>query len=127
MRLREINFGPVLDGSGVEGFFGEGYWFHKFLRPLGLNFNGCAFVAKTATLKPRKGNMPLKDDGITPKELKPKCVKVKLFKGVALNAVGLSGPGAIALFEDGRWQKRTRPFFYRLCQRLQCWKKEFLS
>ena len=51
MRLRNIDFGPVFGASGVQGFFGEGYLHHKFLRFLGLNFDGCTFVAKT-TIKP---------------------------------------------------------------------------
>jgi dihydroorotate dehydrogenase len=68
------------------------------------------FVAKTTTLSFREGNMPLEDDH-TPEELFPKCIVVKPFKGVVLNAVGLSGPGARVLLADGRWQKRTKPFF----------------
>jgi len=111
MRLRNIYFGPALDASGAEGFFGEGYRYHKFSPLIGPNFKGCTFVAKTVTLNSRKGNLLLKKDGITFKELKPKCIKVNLFKGIVLNADGLSNPGARALFEDGRWQKRTQPFF----------------
>ena len=111
MILRGINFGPVLGASGVQNFFGEGYAFHKVTDPFKHLFNGIAFVSKTTTLKKRVGNMPLKKDGITPSELKPSCIKVKFRKGVVLNSVGLSGPGAIALLEDGRWQKRTKPFF----------------
>jgi len=109
MELRGINFGPVWGASGVQGFFGEGYWYHKWIP--GLNFKNCTFVAKTTTLAPRPGNMPLEADGITPKEWKPKCIVVKFRKGVALNAVGLSGPGAMALLDTGRWQARTKPFF----------------
>jgi dihydroorotate dehydrogenase len=45
------------------------------------------------------------------RELFPKCVIVKPWKGVVLNSVGLAGPGAQALFEMGRWQKLGRPFF----------------
>ncbi len=111
MKLRDIDFGPILNASGVEGFFGEGYWYHKFLRPFGFNFNGCTSVAKTTTLYSRKGNMPFQEDGITPKERMPQCIKVYPFKGIVLNAVGLSGPGAEALFEAGQWQKRKEPFF----------------
>ncbi len=109
MKLRGIDFGCVLDASGARGFFGEGYWYHR--RVPGLDFSGSTFVAKTTTLAPRAGNMPLNGDGLTPTELKPKCIVVKPFKGVALNAVGLSGPGAEALFKDGRWQKCEDPFF----------------
>lgn len=109
MRLRGIEFGPVLDASGVRGFFGEGYAHHAYWRPFGLCFKGSTFVAKTTTLAPRAGNMPLGPD-LRPKERLPRCVVVRPWKGVALNAVGLSGPGAEALFADGRWQARTEPF-----------------
>src|SRR3989344_1047466 len=111
MKLRGIDFGPVWGASGIQGFFGEGYSFHKVLRPFGLNFNGMTFVAKTTTLLPQKGFLPLKKDGVTPQELLPSCIIIRFFKGAVLNAVALSGPGARALFEDGRWQKRTQPFF----------------
>jgi dihydroorotate dehydrogenase len=108
MRLRDIDFGPVLDASGARGFFGEGYPYHRWIP--GLDFSHSTFVAKTTTLKPRPGNLPLREDW-TPVERLPKCVIVKPFKGVALNAVGLSGPGAEALFERREWQARTDPFF----------------
>ncbi len=111
MKLRGINFGTVLGASGVQGFFGEGYWHHKFLKLFGLNFAGCTFVAKTTTLSARDGNMPLKEGGIAPMDLFPGCVKVYFRKGIMLNAVGLSGPGAKFLFETDRWQKRLTPFF----------------
>lgn len=111
MKLRGIDFGNVLDASGVRGFFGEGYWYHKVLRPFGLNFQGCTFVAKTTTLLERAGNMKRAADDISPAEMFPRCIVVRPFKGVALNAVGLSGPGAVSLFCDGRWQARRKPFF----------------
>jgi dihydroorotate dehydrogenase len=111
MELRGIDFGPVLGASGVQGFFGEGYWYHKFSKSFGLDFSGCTFVAKTTTLEHRDGNTPMKKDGITMKELFPKCVKVYFRKGMILNAMGLPGPGAKALLETGRWQERTSPFF----------------
>jgi dihydroorotate dehydrogenase len=115
-------FGTVLDASGVEGPFGDGYRHHKFLKPLGLSFKGVQFVAKTTTLLPRKGNMSLHKDG-TQKDWLPKCIlpnfrpgtfvlSMRMFmKGIMLNAVGLSGPGAESLFNDGRWQARTKPFY----------------
>jgi len=58
--MRGIDFGPVWGASGVLGFFGEGYWYHRYWKPFGLNFSGVTFVAKTTTLKERSGNMPLK-------------------------------------------------------------------
>lgn len=112
MKLRGIDFGPVWGASGVQGFFGEGYPHHKWLRAFfGLDFSGMTFVAKTTTLTARKGNMPLREDGITPREWRPRCIVVKPFAGVVLNSVGLSGPGAQVLLADGRWQQRTEPFF----------------
>lgn len=110
MRLRGIDFGPVLDASGVRGFFGEGYPYHRWLRPFGLDFTGSTFVAKTTTLFARAGNMPLGSD-LSPRERFPRCIVVKPWKGVTLNAVGLSGPGATALLETRRWQRRKKPFF----------------
>lgn len=110
MRLRDIDFGSVFDASGVRGFFGEGYWYHIILRPFGLDFRGSTFVAKTTTLLPRKGNMAM-GSGYTPKEWFPRTIIIKPRLGAALNAVGLSGPGADALFKQGFWQQRTEPFF----------------
>jgi len=107
MILRGIDFGSVLDASGVRGFFGGGYWFHKLFR---TDFSGSTFVAKTTTLEPRKGNMPIDGNG-DPLELCPDCIIAKPAKGVVLNAVGLSGPGAKALLETGRWQERKEAFF----------------
>lgn len=110
MVLRGIDFGPVLGASGVQGFFGEGYAFHKPLEWLGLlDFSRMTFVSKTATLFPRIGNMPLKTDW-TPKHLLPNCIKVQHLKGLMLNAVGLSNPGLAALLAAGRWQRRTSPY-----------------
>lgn len=109
MKLRGIDFGCVLDASGTEGFFGEGYLYQK---ALGINFSGATFVAKTMTLRPRAGNMRIREDGSLPwRPLRPDCIVVKPFKGVALNAVGLSNPGAESLLAQGKWQKRKDPFF----------------
>src|SRR4051794_20119064 len=79
------------------------------MRPFGLRFDEATFVAKTTTVEPRAGNMPLK--GTTPREWKPRCIAVNVREAAVLNAVGLSGPGLEALLADGRWQARTDPFF----------------
>ncbi len=111
MTLRGTYFGRVLNASGAQGFFQEGYAYHDWFEAIpGFGFENTTFVAKTTTLLQRDGNMPLKDDGITPTEFKPKCIIVKPFKGVVLNAVGLSGPGFKFLLDDGRWQRRQSPF-----------------
>ena len=110
MKLRDIEFGNILGASGVQGFFGEGYWFHKLWKPFGPNFEGMTFVAKTTTLNGRAGNMDLRRD-YTPRELVPDCIKAKPLRGSMLNAVGLSGPGLYPLLESFRWQYRTEPFW----------------
>lgn len=121
MELQGIDFGPVWDAAGVEGFYGEGYRFHKPWKRFGLQFDGCTFVAKTTTLLENPGYMPLETDGITPKELKPKCIKVYFKQGFTLNAVGLSGPGfnklifpyppVLEKYQVPSWQDRVNPFF----------------
>lgn len=118
MRLRGIDFRPVMNASGAQGFFGEGYPFHRYWKWLGLTWENCGFVAKTTTMEARlsptegKGNMALKKDGITPLEFCPKCIMVNFRKGVVLNAVGLSGPGAPGLFCHEKWQQRRGENFW---------------
>lgn len=112
MRLRGIDFGYVMNASGARNFFGQGYWFHHWLRPMGLSFDNSTFVAKTTTLEPRKGNMATEnDDGMTPKKLFPDCIVVNHRKQTVLNAVGLTGPGAEVLLASGLWQGMRYPFF----------------
>ena len=113
MKLGGIDFGPVLGASGVQNFFGEGYPYHRYYKlafPFGFRFQGLTFAAKTTTLPKTPGNMPMRKDGVTPKEFKPKCIVVNFRDAVVLNAVGLSGPGAADLFERGLWQQRIQPF-----------------
>lgn len=109
--LRGTDFGRVLCSSGARGFFGDGYWWHGYLRPFGLDWSGSTFVAKTTTLLPRDGNMEMRLNGTDPRRLFPDCVRVKWWRGTVLNAVGLSGPGAVQLLGRGRWQRRREPFF----------------
>lgn len=112
MRLRGIDFGSVMNASGARNFFGQGYWFHHWLRPMGLSFENSTFVAKTTPLDPRKGNMATKhDDGMTPNKLFPDCIVVDHLKQTVLNAVGLTSPGAKALLTYGYWQRMRYPFF----------------
>jgi dihydroorotate dehydrogenase len=101
MRLRDIEFGPCLDAAGTRGFFGDPYWFHK-VWPFShwYDFSGSTFVAKTTTTPERTGNMPLTPDW-KPQQLWPKCIWVDFSKGIALNAVGLGGPGAAAILAQG--------------------------
>lgn len=110
MELRDIDFGHVLDASGVRGWFGEGHPFHRWI-PFGLSFAGSTFVAKTTTLEPRDPNGALAGDGLTTRVLRQPCVRVDWRRGIVLNALGLPGPGLEALLATGRWQRRTEPFF----------------
>jgi dihydroorotate dehydrogenase len=109
MKLRGIDFGHVLDASGARGWFGEGHVFHPLVP--GLDFTGSTFVAKTTTLRPRRGNADIRADGLTPRVFPQRAVRVNWRKGVVLNAFGLPGPGIEALLETGRWQARKEPFF----------------
>jgi len=109
MKLRGIDFGNVFNASGARGFGGEGYWFHTIAKKFGLTYEGSTFVSKTTTLEAREGNMPL-DRFLQPKDKMPDCIVVKPFKGVVLNAVGLSGPGASGL--RGAWDPRMMSAHY---------------
>src|SRR3989344_1110259 len=90
-----IDFGPIWVMSGTLNFDGKGWPFHKMLRrlfPKRFTFDGFTFVAKTTTLSPRAGNMPMQTDGITPQEWFPACIIIEWWQrlwGVMLNAVGL--------------------------------------
>jgi len=109
MILRGIEFGNVLGASGVQGFFGEGYWFHRLFKPW-CDLNRITFVSKTATLEPRAGNMRLTKN-YTPKYLFPRSVRAKLLRAAMVNAVGLSNPSLETLLKIGLWQQRTQPFW----------------
>lgn len=110
MNLRGIEFRNVMNAAGAQGFFGEGYPYHRLWRWLGLTFDGCGFVSKTTTFLERAGNMPLKKDHLTPQEIKPRCIRVYPFGGYTMNAVGLSGPGVEYLLKQNRWQALEKPF-----------------
>lgn len=104
MQLLGINFGNILGASGVQGFFGEGWPFHKIYSILWrkqFDFKGMTFVSKTATWPPRKGNV----NGFL-----PSWARVKFFSGHMLNAMGLPNPGIDKLLSEGKWQKRKQPF-----------------
>jgi dihydroorotate dehydrogenase len=108
MKLRGIDFGHVFNASGARGFSGEGYWFHSLVP--GLNYKGSTFVAKTTTLEPRKGNMLLDIDH-RPFDYFPDCIVVKMREGVALNSVGLSGPGILPLIDKwSKWLDAPTPY-----------------
>lgn len=110
--LRGSDFGHVCTASGTRNFFREhGWWYHRYWRWAGLDFQGTTFIAKTTTLAERRGHLPLRADRVTPRDRRPACIRVYFRQGMTLNAVGLSGPGAQWLLKQGRWQQYTEPFF----------------
>lgn len=80
----------IYNASGARGLYGEGYPFHKYLKPFGLDYTGSGFITKTVTLNPIKGN--LKSFWF------PKCIKIYPKKQCVLNAVGLTNPGITGFF-----------------------------
>lgn len=111
MKLRGVEFGSVFNAAGARNFFGDGYWFHRLPSPLRPDFRGATFVAKTTTLARRLGNMPLVSGTTKPREWFLRSIALNWRKGIAVNAVGLSGPGAAWLFAQQRWQAWPAPFF----------------
>ncbi len=107
--INYINFGPVWGMSGLFNFFGQGWPYHRLLKLIGINFKGVTLVSKTVTLLPREGNMPLKKN-LMPVELIPKSVHLNLWRGHALNAVSLSGPGAEKIVSARELKEKTVPF-----------------
>jgi dihydroorotate dehydrogenase len=98
------------------GWFGEGYRYHRIANSVGAGpyFKGVGLVAKTTTLHFNRGFMELDWRNFTPKKFRPDCIYItpkQWLQGNLLNAVGLAGPGAKALFDAGEWQKRTDNFF----------------
>jgi dihydroorotate dehydrogenase (NAD+) catalytic subunit len=109
MKLNGIDLGRAWCSAGARNFFGDGWPHHRWLGPLAPDFRGSMLVAKTTTVEPRDGNLPL-DDDLMPTEARPACIVVNFRKAAVLNAVGLSGPGLVALLADGRWQAMGEPF-----------------
>lgn len=112
MRIGKYDLPPIFCGSGTFGIFGEGYAWHKWVKPFvfWLKLFG-VFVSKTVTTDENKGNMPLEEDGITLKEKRPKCIFIdfkRWIRGGMLNAVGLSNCGFDFYCGKGRWQKRRK-------------------
>ncbi len=110
LTLRGVRYESVIDAAGVRNFHKKGYQFHLLFCLFGLRFYGSSFVTKTTTLLARPGNMPLKNDGATPKEWMPRCIIRNKRKKMVLNAVGLTGKGLEFYIQAGWWQKFTEPF-----------------
>lgn len=108
---RLSDFGPCWQAPGVQGWLGEGYWYHDLagVRQM-LNFKGSTRVAKTTTLGPNKGNMPVEDKcPWQPISRFPECIYVDPLSARTLNAISLTGPGASELIRHGLL-KDKKPF-----------------
>jgi dihydroorotate dehydrogenase len=112
------NFGQIFCATGARGFYGEGYPFHKLWKYTGMNWRGTGFSGKTLTLESRRGqefgepgNMPLEEDGVTPKELMPRSIWTSFRNGGEMvNAVGLAGFGARFYLQTGNFHRIKKPF-----------------
>lgn len=118
MKIKGVEIPGAVFASGTYNFFGpgkgigHGWWYDGHLRRLlpGLTSSKKAgFIAKTTPFFEQEGNMRL-DTNLQPVEKFPDCVKLYFWRGLALNSVGLSTPGAVKLFEMGEWQKINRSF-----------------
>lgn len=112
LTLNGIKFGSIFCATGSRGFYGEGYPFHRYWRHLGMDWSDTGFSGKTLTLLHRQGNMPLREDGTTPKEFAPRCIWVSFRNGgEMMNAVALSNFGAEYYLKAGHYDKVRKPFF----------------
>ena len=112
LKLDGQSFGNIFCATGSRGFWGEGYPFHEYWKHFGMDWSGTGFAGKTLTLRSREGNMPLEDDGVTPKEAFPRSVWTSFFnEGEMMNAVGLSNRGAAFYLRKGHYHDIKKPFF----------------
>jgi len=113
MKIKNIEFSNIFCASGSLNFFGQGWWYHYFLKLIfglfGFNLKGISLKTKTTPFLKRNGNLKL-NRFFQPKFLFSNCVKINFFKGFILNAIDLSSPGLLALLEKNRWQKLKENF-----------------
>ncbi len=116
MDPRGERLGPVRTASGVRnigvyvslvGEVKKGWWYHGLLGEDDF-FEGAEPVWKTLTVPPTEGNLPLLDDGMTPKEMFPKCIKLYPLSGNVYNAVALSCFGLEFYLERRFWDEAPR-------------------
>ncbi len=118
MKIKGVEIPRVVYASGAYNFFGpgkgvgHGWWYDDYLKwvlPWLSSSEKAGFIGKTASFFQRDGNMKLGAD-LQPIEKFPDCVKFYFLRGIALNSVGLSGPGEEKLYEIGEWQKIDHSF-----------------
>jgi len=119
LTLRGIPFGSVINGPGARGFNGED---HQLCQRLPFNLLGTGdkiwwgstFAAKGVSYLPNRGNVKMREDGITPEEVFLRCIVAKPFSGHMLNAFKLTNPGIVDLLDRGFWRERQEPFFLQV-------------
>lgn len=118
MNIKGVEIPRVVYASGAYNFFGPGegigygWWYDKYLKlflPWLSSSEKAGWISKTTPFFQRDGNMKL-DKNLQPIEKFPDCVKIYFWRGLALNSVGLSSPGAVPLFQMNEWHRRIRPF-----------------
>lgn len=118
MRIKSVDIPRVVFASGVYNFFGpgegigHGWWYDRYLKwllPWLASSEKAGFIAKTTPFFYWEGNMKL-GANLQSIEKFPDCVKIYFWRGLMLNSVGLSSPGASPLFRMNEWQRITRPF-----------------
>lgn len=126
MRLRvkdeKVKFGPMFCAVGARGVCGEGFPFHRYWRCFGMDWRDTTLQGKTITMERVVGNMPLREDGVTPKEFRPACIYVDFLRSLMHNAVGFSNFGAPFYLSKGWWQQFSDPFvitFKAICDTLE--------
>lgn len=111
MKLMGVEFGPVLDASGVQGRFGEGPPLYQYAKHIGLDFTGSTFIARSTALFERRDD----DSSATAASrwVKPlrKYINLRTWmRGIDLRSDDLAGPGAHALLNAFQWQAIAKPF-----------------
>ena len=113
MKIRGVEFpGAIIDSA--LNFDGHGYPHHKYFRLMfGKKFGheGATFAAKTITLSAQEGRLPLCEDGMTPKEMFPECIKVYPKTGEVLNDVKHSNRGLDFYLGREIWMDIVQNFF----------------
>jgi dihydroorotate dehydrogenase len=102
-----IFFGSIINTPWVRGFYGELPWFFPYFQCRGACWKDVTFAAKTVTLYPHKGRVPLKKNG-RPKYPLTRFVYWKPFQDFMVNAWALSNPGLVYCLAE--WESREKPF-----------------
>ena len=131
MKIRGITFENVFIDS-ARGFAGEGFPHHKWFRLVfgsQFGFDGSTDIGKTMTPENVLGQLPLEEDGMTPKEIFPRCIRIYPLSGHAINNVRHSNRGLEFYLGRQIWREIKKNFLLSLSadagsqsERLAQWK-----